>query len=179
MGSIYNIASWDDSGTATYPKNSIVKTSDGKFWYALQDLDANTSTEIPAVGSAYWNGYTNVTVGGTATAESYFFWTPSYNIQVSHTPRVKSIQFGDGYEQRIKDGINNDLLNIQLSFENRTQAEATAILHFLHSREGFGAFYFKVPAPYSMIKRFVCKEFNSNFIFDDNYSIQCKLGEVS
>jgi phage-related protein len=176
MASIYNVDTWDSTGSTNYKKNAAVKDANGKFWYALRD-DASNNT--PQVGSAYWNGYINITVDGTTTAEPYFFWKPSYNVSVTHTPRIKEIQFGDGYTQRLKDGINNDLLNLSLSFESRSELEAVAILHFLHVREGFGPFYFKAPMPYNIIKRFVCTEFSSNFVFDDNYTVQCKFVEVS
>ena len=106
MASIYNISPW--VGGTDYKKNDVVKNSD-KFWYASQDNDDATT---PAVGSAYWNGYINITIDSTTTVEPYFFWSPSYNVSVSHAPSVKSISFGDGYEQRIKDGINNNRLNL-------------------------------------------------------------------
>lgn len=178
MASIYNVSTWSNAGSVTYKKNTVVKDSSvlTRFWYSLQD---NASTTTPAPGSEYWNGNINITIDGATTIQPYFFWSPSYNLSVNHEPRIQSIQFGEGYEQRIKDGINNDRLNLSLSFESRTEAEATAILHFLHSREGFGSFYFKTPAPYSIIKKFVCKSFSSNFVFADNYTIQCSFMEVS
>jgi phage-related protein len=173
MGSIYNTAGF--VGGTTYKKNAVV-TSGGKNWYALQEHSNGTA---PAIGSLFWNGNINITIDGTTTVNPYFFWAPSYNVQVSHSPRIKSLQFGDGYEQRMKDGINNNPLNLSLSFESRTETEAAAILHFLHSREGFGTFYFKVPPPYSLIKKFVCKTFSSNFVFADNYTVQCSFLEIS
>ena len=173
MASIYNISSW--VGGTGYKKNDIVKNGD-KFWYASQDNDDGTT---PAVGSSFWNGYINITIDSVSTVEPYFFWSPSYNVSVNHEPSIHSIQFGDGYEQRIKKGINNNRLNLSLSFESRNEREAAAILHFLHTREGYGHFYFKAPKPYSLIKKFVCKRFNSTFVFADNYNIQCEFIEVS
>ncbi|MAF24952.1 hypothetical protein CL634_05190 [bacterium] len=121
----------------------------------------------------------SITIGGTSAEVPYFVWKSSYNVQVSHQPRIQTIQFGDGYEQRLKDGINNNKLSFNLSFEGRTQNEATAILHFLNDKEGYASFYFKTPPPYSLIKKFVCKQFNSSFIYEDNYNVQCTLEEVS
>jgi len=79
----------------------------------------------------------------------------------------------------MKDGINNNRLKMSLSFEGRNEQEAGGILHFLHSREGYGTFYFKTPAPYSIIKKFVCKSFSSTFVFADNYNLSCSLEEIS
>lgn len=172
MASIYNIADW--SNALTYKKNSVVKNAE-KYWYALQEVAAGTT---PQLNSPFWNGNISITIDGTVSTEPYFFWSPSYNLQVSHEPRIKSFAFGDGYEQRVKDGIHNNPLVFNLTFDNRDEAEAAAILHFLHSREGYAAFYFKAPAPYSLIKRFVCKTFNSSFVFANNYTIQATFVEV-
>ena len=61
MASIYNISSW--VGGTAYKKNDIIKNSD-KFWYASQD---NSDETTPAVGSAFCNGYINVTIDSTTT----------------------------------------------------------------------------------------------------------------
>jgi phage-related protein len=176
MASIYNVLNWDSTGGTNYQINDIVKDTNGVFWYATK---ANNSTTTPAVGSTDWGGNITITIDGTSTTQPYFLWSPSFNMSTAHQPRVKSIKFGDGYEQRIKDGINNKALNVRLSFESRNEEEAKAILHFLHARESWEPFYFKVPAPYSITKKFVCKSFNNQFIFADNYTIQCELTEVS
>ena len=175
MGSIYNVNSYG-AGTP-YNKFDIVEDASvsARVWYSTQDSHTG---QTPATTSAYWNGNISVTIDSVTSIQPYFFWTPSYNVQVSHQPRIQSVQFGDGYEQRLADGINNDLLSFNLSFEGRTENEAASILHFLKSRGGFGPFYFKCPAPYSIIKKFVCKSFNSTFVFADNYNVQCQLEEV-
>ncbi len=176
MASIYNVSQWLSS--STYKKNDFVEDASisQRYWYSTQDGNNSNS---PAVGSAYWNGNINITINGATSIEPYFFWTPSYNLTVSHEPKINSIQFGEGYEQRLKDGISNNKLNLSLSFENRNEQEAGAILHFLHNREGYSTFYFKTPAPYSIIKKFICKSYSSNFVFADNYTIQCSFQEVS
>ena len=176
MGSIYNTPQWDTGGSTPYHKNDVVKDASGRVWYALQ---ANNDNATIAVGSVFWGGNINITIDGTTTVEPYFIWSPSYNISTAHQPRIKSIQFGDGYEQRLKDGISNNKLNLSLSFENRDEREATAILHFLNAREGFQSFYYKAPAPYSRIKKFVCKDYSSTFVFADNYTVQASFLEVS
>jgi phage-related protein len=177
MGSIYNVSKWTTS-PSTFKKNDFVEDSatDGRYWYSLQD---DNSGQTPAVGSTHWDGNINVTIDGSTTIQPYFFWAPSYNVQVSHQPRIQTIQFGDGYEQRLKDGINNDILKLNLSFESRGEQEAAAILHFLHTKGGYAPFYFKTTPPYSIIKKFVCKSFNSTFVFADNYNVTCSLEEVS
>jgi phage-related protein len=175
MGSIYNVNPYG-SGTA-YSKFDIAQDASvsTRYWYSSQDSNTGNT---PSTTSAYWKGNISVTIDSVTSTQPYFFWTPSYNFQVSHQPKTQTIQFGDGYAQRLKDGINNDLLNLNLSFEGRTENEASSIIHFLKERGGFGAFYFKCPAPYSIIKKFVCSNYSSTFVFADNYNLQCQFQEI-
>ena len=94
MASIYNVSKWLSS--STYKKNDFVEDSSisQRYWYSSQD-DNNSNS--PAVGSAYWNGNINITIDGATSVEPYFFWDPSYNLTVSHEPKINSIQFGEGY----------------------------------------------------------------------------------
>ncbi len=168
MPSIFEISVY--SGGTTYYKNDIVK--DGSNFYYL-NVESSLGSG-PSVTSSNWGGL--VSVGGETKPE--FIWTPSYNLTIAVEPKVKSIRFGDGYEQRYADGINNSLLNLDLTFEKRNTKEATAILHFLQSRKGFESFYFTPPEPYSTRKKFVCRRWDSSIPFFNNYSIKVNLEEV-
>mgnify|MGYP003109826395 FL=1 len=177
MSSIYDTIPVYSAGTFT--KNDIVEypVNSSQYWYALVD---GSITSSPAVGSSQWGGRTTFLSGGTANVLNLceFTWTPSYNQSAQISPRVLSVRFGDGYTQRIPDGINNNLLNLELSFENRTEKEATAILHFLNARRGAEAFAYTPPSPYQTQKMFICKSFDSTFIFNDNFSIKAKFEET-
>mgnify|MGYP003673705193 CR=1 FL=1 len=187
--SIYNIPTHNSSNT--YVKNAIVFTSEPlpgtvtpkniKYYYALKDIPANqqiTATE-------YWGGYTlkSTTIDGRVIPQ--FIWTPSYNLDVSQQPRVNSIVFGNGYEQRIPDGIYNNLIKINLSFDMRTELEARAIIHFLRARKGAESFAVKnLPEMYQdpnsgYTKRFYCSNFSNNFSFHDNYTIKTTFIETN
>lgn len=48
--------------------------------------------------------------------------------------------FGDGYEQRLADGINSVRNNFSLTFNNRTIDEIDEIANFLETRLGLNAF---------------------------------------
>ena len=49
---------------------------------------------------------------------------PDKTLTRNNKPRVIKIQFGDGYEQRVQEGINNITQNFSVSFNNRTQMQA-------------------------------------------------------
>lgn len=70
---------------------------------------------------------------------SDFTWKPIFSPEMSNEPKVLSAQFGDGYEQRVGDGINTikDIWN--LTFRG-TRAEIADILDFLKNKKGVTAF---------------------------------------
>ena len=76
-----------------------------------------------------------------------FFWKPSIGLSVSQEPRMLELSVGAGYKQIYKDGINESLLELSLSFDNRDDFETLAILHFLEHHYGCIPFLFSPPAP--------------------------------
>ena len=178
MASIYEAPDWNSPSGSTYQKNDTVKHG-GYYWYALQTVPAS---QTPAVGSAYWGGMITAPTSTHSSAGNVtspnFIWTPAYNLSVTHAPRVKSVRFGDGYEQRMKDGVFTDLLSISLSFDGRAMKEATAILHFLESRSGTDFFFFRPPSPYDSRRKFICREFNSSLISQGVVSISATFNQV-
>lgn len=74
-----------------------------------------------------------------------FTWTPSIASSVALQPRIRSVRFGDGYEQRAADGINPLLAKWTVTFENRSEAEANQIMAFLAARGGVESFDWLAP----------------------------------
>lgn len=178
--SIYTVKDWV-TGT-TYAKNNIVLVREDigdtgipkkiKYYYAIKSNQGQTP---PTYNNQYWAGY----AASKGAAIPLFTWIPSYNATTSHKPRTLTINFGNGYEERLPDGIFNGLITLNVSFDLRNEAEATAILHFLRSRKGAESFIMQnLPQPYADIpgggyrKRFICADFSSTFSFHNNYSIK-------
>ena len=88
MGSIYEIPSWS-AGTAS--KNEVYLHNSNHF-YSLED----SNTQTPAVGASKWGGMTTF----DNKEVPHFFWIPSYSPTISTEPSVRTLKFGDGYEQR-------------------------------------------------------------------------------
>lgn len=179
MSTIYSINDWENN--VTYKKHSVVKN--GPYYYYA--ISPHTS---PAVGSfsdiyTYINNYLNlwggITLDENGAINSKFIWIPSYNSSTNSQPKIKLIKFGDGYEQRIKDGINNYLLDLDLSFENRNLEEVTAILHFLYTRQAKESFLFTPLSPYATQKKFVCRAWSDSQTFYNNYTVRAKFEEVA
>lgn len=92
------------------------------------------------------------------TAE-VFIWSPSYGARKTHKPRVLASSFGDGYEQRLGDGINRDPERLDLRFSVRRDAQdGDAIDDFLKARGGVESFYFYTP--FKRVGLFVCREWS-------------------
>ena len=108
----------------------------------------------------------------------YFTWRPNFNFSNENQPRVKKIQFGDGYFQVVPDGVNNLLLNYEFEFQAIEIHEATAILHFLTTRNGTESFCFLPPAPRGQISRFLCSKWTDIQTFWNNYTIKATFTQT-
>lgn len=73
-----------------------------------------------------------------------FGWQPSKNVRKSVKPRVREVRFGDGYRQRVPDGLNTVLSAWSVTFAARSAAEADAIEAFLATKGGAIAFLFAI-----------------------------------
>lgn len=169
MANIYSIDSWTSS--YLYTKHSIVLYSN-KYYYSNIDHTSSSSFSTD-LANGKWVGILN----HNNEDRPYFTWIPDYGYSFDIQPIVNTIQFGDGYAQDVNSNLNNILLKIDLSFNDRDLKEYTAILHFLHSRNGSEKFFFVPPSPYSVVKKFICKNFTPSQQFYNRYSIKAQFEE--
>lgn len=80
-----------------------------------------------------------------------FNWSVRPNISIKIEPKVNVIKFGDGYEQRQKNGINNDLrsYSVELKAEND---QAKYISAFLTEHGAVEPFIWRDPDRHIYIK---------------------------
>lgn len=88
---------------------------------------------------------------------SDFTYQPQYGAQVKKAPRVLLASFGDGYEQRLSDGLNPIKDSWNLTFKD-TNANIDAINSFLTTKNAVESFTW-TPSGYSEI-RVVCREWS-------------------
>ena len=97
-------------------------------------------------------------------------------------PRVLKVQFGDGYEQRIQDGINNLKQEFSETFNNRPKAEIDDIVAFLNNKAGTTAFNFTYPDSNAgggeTTIKVVCEDWSQRYSYDDFYSASMKFRRV-
>ncbi|TNG91865.1 phage tail protein [Pasteurellaceae bacterium USgator11] len=88
-----------------------------------------------------------------------FNYTPDWKMKRKKKPSVAVVSFGDGYEQRSKNGINNNLRAYDVVF-TRNEATIKAIDGFLSARGAVEAFLW---TPYGDTQgRFKCEEWETD-----------------
>lgn len=89
-----------------------------------------------------------------------FSWEVAPNMSVKAEPKIKTIKFGDGYEQRIQDGINNDLRTYDITLTVQRES-AKFIDQFLTRHGGLHAFKWREPNTNHLIT-VKCSSWSSN-----------------
>jgi phage-related protein len=84
--------------------------------------------------------------------------TPSQSGYTEETAyRVQTAKFGDGYEQRVADGINFKILNVTLTCAVLTATEKDDLVDDLNGYGGFESFYYTLPSEASA-RLWVCQD---------------------
>jgi phage-related protein len=107
---------------------------------------------------------------------SSFTFTPSFEATEASKPRVRKFAAGDGYEQRIRFGLNTDPKEWTLQFSNRDDTERDAILAFLEARGGVEAFSWTPPR--GSAGKYVCEQWQATLSNCNNNQIRATFREV-
>ena len=113
---------------------------------------------------------TGLSMSGNAT-------TPDFGASRKSKPNVKSIKFGDGYEQRLSIGIQQDPKIWDLKWSTLTDSDASAIEKFFENRFGSESFLW-TPLGDTTAYRFVCREWNRTFASSNINQISAKFEQV-
>lgn len=85
-------------------------------------------------------------------------YSPDPGASMARQPRIRSVRFGDGYEQRGQDGINANHQKWSLTWSGRSVTDATAIDTFLATQGGVTSFTWTPPGGTS--SNWLCKSWN-------------------
>jgi phage-related protein len=88
-------------------------------------------------------------------------FTADKGLSRTTTPRVLTATFGDGFEQRLIDGINPLKETYAVSFTNRTRTEAINLINFFEDKNAVTKFIF---APPELGSKTATTSFSSNTI---------------
>jgi len=104
---------------------------------------------------------------------------PDYGAQKNSTPVVRKMQFGDGYEQRLTFGLNQNLKSWSLTFQNITETESDTIEAFLDARANDGVFFNWQPPGSSVTYKWVCEKWSKSIPYANRATITATFQEVA
>jgi phage-related protein len=123
----------------------------------------------------YEAGETNIAIpAGTATT---FTWIPDFTATQEYESNVRTVNFGDGYTQRLKFGLNPQQEIWSLEFRNRTNTERDQIRTFLRQARVQTAFTWTDPLT-SSTGKYVCAEWSTRYNNHNNNDIQASFRRV-
>jgi len=95
-------------------------------------------------------------------------------------PRVLKAQFGDGYEMRVRDGINNTPRTWGLSFANRTKEDVDKLYKFFNTLAGVDTCKLTIPNAVDGEETItvLVEEYSRTLNYDNYYSLSCSCREV-
>ena len=96
------------------------------------------------------------------------------------SPRVIKAQFGDGYQLRMIDGINNTPRKWALSFANRTNDDIDKLYKFFNTLAGVSTCQLTIPNSVDGEEtvKVVINSYNKSYAYDQFYSLTCEAEEV-
>ena len=107
---------------------------------------------------------------------------PDKGLSSKEKPRVLMASFGDGYEQRIANGINALEQNFSLRFKTRTKEEIDDIIAFFVAKKGVTAFDYVVSdsnaGSSETTYKVVCSEWVKSYAYDNFYSATATFRRV-
>jgi phage-related protein len=86
-----------------------------------------------------------------------FSWSPDWESSEDSEPKVKVTKFGDGYEARVAEGMNNNPASWKLGF-SRDATTIAAIRAFLKARNAIEAFNWT--NPFNEAGVYVCRKWS-------------------
>ena len=106
---------------------------------------------------------------------------PDKGLNSSNTPRTFTVEFGDGYEQRIANGINALQQSFSVSFDTRPKAEIDDIIAFFVNKAGVTAFSFTYADSNNSGEttiKVVCEDWSQSWDYDNFYSASATFRKV-
>ncbi len=103
--------------------------------------------------------------------------TPTYGVQKRSNPSVRTVRFGDGYEQRTTLGINQNPKVYKLTFEV-SETDADTIETFLDARAADNASFDFTPPGEGSSSKFVCESWTKSIPYLNRANIQASFRQV-
>jgi len=102
-------------------------------------------------------------------------FVPKYSLRKNNSPKVRVISFGDGFEQRLSFGINQNPKTFDLTFDV-SETDSDTIETFLDARIDGASFTYTVPTESSM--SFVCSSWTKSIPYNNRSVISATFRQV-
>lgn len=153
--------------TQTYNKNDYVfeyksnRSSEGFFYYSGDSSSKNISPYSDSPDN-HWT--------------QKFYFSPDLVESLNFESLMYKNDLGNFYLNQSV-GLNPNFLDFQLIFNNRSDKEAKAILHFFENHNGLDLFEYDMFPPYTGTRAFFCPEWSHTYNFSDNHTIKARIIE--
>lgn len=108
--------------------------------------------------------------------------SPDKGLTRVSSPKVLVAKFGDGYEQRLPNGINSIDETFNATFNNRTKEEIDDITGYLASLKGATSFTYTIPdtngSGNETSIKVVCENYSQVYNYGDFYSAMATFRRV-
>lgn len=105
-----------------------------------------------------------------------FTYAPDYGATARRQPRVKTVKFGDGYEFRQAESINNLPEIWDLTFSNMSETDGNAIDDFLIARNGQSNFDWTPPG--GSEGKYICRDWGKTYAKGNRITINATFEQV-
>lgn len=182
---LWDVVSGGYSRTYSYALASGYTTYTTTFVRYFYSLTENNNAPLLENGGNSWNSEVNSDYWASTDT---FVWVPQYDSSFDFTPSYSEVQYGDGYKQIIKNGINTVDSKFNVYFKGIEENKANAILHFLDFKANCedggdlqNAFYVPSLSPYdNSIKRaYTSKSWSDTFNSYKIHDITIELEELN
>lgn len=102
---------------------------------------------------------------------------PRYGFTITRNPKINIIDFGDGFQQRLTKGLNQNPVTLNLKF-GLSQSESNTAISFLNDRITDGQSFTYVIPNENITKKFICKRYNTSIPFVGRVTLNCTFEEV-
>jgi hypothetical protein len=102
---------------------------------------------------------------------------PAYGAEKRSRPAVRSVKFGDGYEQRLTFGLNQNPKSWALTWNNISEADCDTLEAFLDARGGQESFDWTPPDTATSYK-WICREWSKAIPYTGRANLSATFEQV-
>lgn len=103
--------------------------------------------------------------------------TPTYGAQKSSQPTIRTTQFGDGYQQRVTFGLNQNPKQWSLTW-NVSETDADTIEAFLDARAADATSFDWTPLDEATSYKWICPEWSKTIPYNNRATITARFIQV-